>query len=234
MMRKTLASALHRPVSRIRRRIEVARGAGGLQPLNREFDADRGRPIDRHYIENFLQRHADDISGYVLETGDDAYTHRYGGDRVTRSEVLHAVGGNPQATFVGNLETGEGVPRECVSCLVLTQTLQYINEARKAVRTCRDASARGGVLLATVSGISQISRYDMDRWGDYWRFSRLSSRKLFGEVFGDGNVRVETHGNVYAARAFLLRMAVEDLSVQRLDYRDPDYELAIAVRAVRT
>jgi hypothetical protein len=35
----------------------------------------------------------------------------------------------------------------------------------------------GGVLLATVSGISQISRYDMYRWGDYWRFTTLIGGK---------------------------------------------------------
>ena len=35
---------------------------------------------------------------------------QFGKDRVTSSEVLHVIPGNPQATIVGDLSTGEGIP----------------------------------------------------------------------------------------------------------------------------
>ena len=101
-----------------------------LQPVSRLFGFDRGEPIDRYYIESFLDRNAGDMSGEVLEIGDAAYTVKFGGDTVTRSHVLHAVPGNPNATLVGNLETGEGIPHEAFDCAILTQTFPFIFDVK--------------------------------------------------------------------------------------------------------
>ena len=60
-----------------------------VTPISQEFGYDRGRPIDRYYVETFLARQAADIRGRVLEIGDNSYTRRFGGDRVTVSDVLH-------------------------------------------------------------------------------------------------------------------------------------------------
>jgi hypothetical protein len=73
----------------------------------------------------------------------------------------------------------------------------------------------------------------MDRWGEYWRVTDASVRKLFGEVFGPENVEVEVGGNVLSACAFLHGMVVADLTQAELEYVDPDYQLIVAVRAVR-
>jgi hypothetical protein len=73
----------------------------------------------------------------------------------------------------------------------------------------------------------------MERWGDFWRFTSLSARRLFEEVFSPPNVTVEAHGNVLAALAFLHGMASEELRKGELDYYDPDYEVIITVRAVK-
>ncbi len=92
----------------------------------------------------------------------------------------------------------------------------------------------GGVLLATVPGISQISRYDMDRWGDFWRFTTLSATRVFQEVFGRRDLTVEAFGNVLTAMALLQGLSVEELTIRELDHRDPDYELLITVRACKS
>jgi hypothetical protein len=91
----------------------------------------------------------------------------------------------------------------------------------------------GGVLLATFPGISQISRYDMDRWGDYWRFTTSSARRLFEEAFPASQIDMQAHGNVLVAIAFLHGLAVEELRRNELDYHDSDYEVLITVRAVK-
>jgi hypothetical protein len=85
-----------------------------------------------------------------------------------------------------------------------------------------------------VPGISQISRHDAERWGDFWRFTSQSVRRLFGEVFGAAAIDLTTYGNVLAATAFLQGLAAGELRASELDERDPDYEVIIAVRAVRT
>lgn len=45
-----------------------------LSPIDAAFGGGRGKPIDRHYIEGFLQRHAADVQGCMLEVGSDDYT----------------------------------------------------------------------------------------------------------------------------------------------------------------
>ena len=200
-------------------------------PLSKVFGFDRGLPVDRYYIEAFLQMYRSDIRWMVLEIGDPEYTLKFGGDQVVRSDVLHAVPGNPKATMVGDLETGQGLPSNAYDCIILTQTLPFIFNIKAALITCYTALKPSGVLLATLPGISQISRYDMDRWGDYWRFTDLSVRKLFTEVFIGEQVLVETHGNVLAACALLQGIVAEELTPGELDACDPDYQVTITVRA---
>jgi glycosyltransferase involved in cell wall biosynthesis/SAM-dependent methyltransferase len=205
-----------------------------LTPVSRKFGWDRGGlPVDRYYIERFLQQHAHDIAGHVLEVRDDAYTRKFGGARVTRADVLHPTAGNEKATIVADLTSAEHVPGNTFDCVILTQVLPFIHDVQAAVRTLHRILRPGGIVLATVPGISQIVRYDMDRWGDYWRFTSLSARRLFDCGFPGGEVGVEAHGNVLAATAFLQGLSTRDLRPEELDYRDPDYEVLITVRAVK-
>jgi hypothetical protein len=73
----------------------------------------------------------------------------------------------------------------------------------------------------------------MERWGDYWRFTDASARRLFCDVFGPENVTVTTYGNVLAACAFLHGVVVQELQDEELDHHDADYQVTIGIRAVR-
>lgn len=204
-----------------------------IEPVSRVFGFDRGVCIDRYYIERFLASESRCIGGRVLEIAENTYTRRFGGDRVTRSDVLHVVPGNRKATLVGDLAGGEGLPDDAFDCVILTQTLQHIYDTRAVVRTLHRILKPGGAVLATFPGISQISRYDMDRWGDFWRFTTLSARRLFEEVFPPEGVRVESHGNVLVAVAFLHGLATRELEESELQHHDPDYPVLITLRATR-
>jgi SAM-dependent methyltransferase len=206
-----------------------------LQPIGEIFGVKRGqsleRCIDRYYIAAFLARHAADIHGDVLEIADDTYTRRFGGPRVQRSDVLHPLPGNPAATIVADLTNAAHVAAERFDCIIVTQTLQYIYDVRAALQTVYRLLKPGGVVLATLPGISQTSRYDAEQWGDYWRFTTFSARRLWGEVFPLDSVLIQGHGNVLAAIAFLHGLLIQELRQEELDYHDPDYELLITVRA---
>lgn len=204
-----------------------------LEPVSRRFGLDRGRPVDRYYIEGFLGRHCGEIAGRVLEVGDATYTRRFGGGRVTRSDVLHTPPGGKIATVVGDFETGKGIPTGAFDCIILTQVLPFIFDVRAAVANVHAALRPGGVVLASVPCISQISQFDMERWGDFWRFTNLSARRLFEEAFVGGEVEVETHGNVLAATAFLQGMAAEELTREELDHSDAGYQVIVTIRARR-
>ena len=202
-----------------------------LAPLSREFGYDRGLPVDRHYLEDFLARHAADVRGRTLEVGDDAYTRQFGGGDVVRADVLHFTPGAPGATFVTDLaDPGEVLPENAFDCIVLTQTLQLIYDVRAAVATVQRILRPGGVVLATLPGISQLSE---DEWRAHWcwGFTELSARRLFESAFPSEAVEVESFGNVLAATAFLQGMASEEFRARELAHRDPAYPLVITVRA---
>jgi SAM-dependent methyltransferase len=210
-----------------------ATGLSRLQPVSRRYGADRGKPIDRWYIERFLAAHSDDVRGRVLEVAETTYTQWYGGDDVTSSDVLHAAPGNPDATLVGDLSTGAGIPSEAFDCFIMTQTLHVIYDIAAAVQGTRNLLAPGGVLLATVPGISQISPDGRRDWGDWWRFTSDSVKRLFGDVYGEENIEVEPHGNVLSSACFLYGFAAEELTEAELAHRDEDFELLMTVRAVK-
>jgi SAM-dependent methyltransferase len=204
-----------------------------LQPIGRIFGSEWGQCVDRYYIESFLARQAADIYGHVLEVADNTYTRQFGGMRVQRSDVLHVAPHHPGATITADLTCAEHLPSETFDCVIFTQTLQFIYDVRAALRTLYRILKPGGVLLATGNGISQIARWDMDHWGEYWRFTSLSAHKLFAEVFPVSHLAVQAHGNVLAAVAFLHGLVSEELSQEELDYFDPDYEVLITIRAMK-
>jgi SAM-dependent methyltransferase len=202
-----------------------------LQPISNEWGFDRGTPIDRFYIDRFLTAEASAVRGRVLEIGNADMTRRYGGDRVTRSDVLHAADAAPPVTIVGDLAQGQGIPSGAFDCAIITQTIQLIYDVHAVVRTLHRILAPGGVALVTVPGITRISRYDMDRWGQFWCFTTRSARQLFEEAFAPANIDVTAYGNVLAATAFLHGIAAEELDPDELSRPDPDFQTLIAVRA---
>ena len=203
-----------------------------LNPISRNFGLDRGRPIDRYYIQNFLAHQADDIRGRVLEIKDASYTQKYGGSRVRVSDVLDVAEDNRWATIVADLTRADHVPSDSFDCIIFTQTLHFIYDVQSAVQTLYRILKPGGTLLATFPGISQTSCEELDE--HYcWAFTRLSVRRLFEEAFPAANIRMEAHGNVLAAIAFLHGLTVKELRREELDYHDPDYEVLITLRAVK-
>ena len=202
------------------------------RPVSRHFGFERGLPVDRMYVEMFLAAHAADVRGRVLEVGDSSYTRRFGGDRVTRSDVLHVDAAAPGATIVADLADAADIPSDAFDCLLITQTLQLVYDARAAIRTMHRILAPGGTALVTVPGISQLDAGEWrSRW--YWSFTEASATRLFADHF-PGAVTVEVHGNVLAAVAFLEGLAAGELQADELAVRDPSYPVTIAIRAVKS
>jgi hypothetical protein len=116
---------------------------------------------------------------------------------------------------------------------VSTQVLPVLYDVKAAVANCFRALKPGGVLLVTMPSVARTTLEDKDHWGDYWRFTSQSARRLFAEVFPAGGVRVEAKGNMLTAVAFLYGLATPDLTPQELEYNDPCYEFVVTVRAVK-
>ncbi len=203
-----------------------------LSPISPIFALDRGLPIERYYIQHFLEEHRADIRGRAMEFGDTYYLDLFGGDQVTRKEVFSYVESD-EATVVGDLTGADELPTGFLDCIVCTQTIQMIYDVRGAVARLHSMLKPGGVLLLTSHGTSKIGRHlDTDGWAEYWHLTRQAAQTLFEDSF-DGEFDVDAHGNVLAAMCALHGLAAEELTPEELDHKDRDFDVIVTVRAVK-
>lgn len=199
-------------------------------PIDAYFGTKRGEPIDRYYIEKFLEDHKRFIFGKCLEIAEDTYTKQFGEDRVTASMMLHVEGWGINVVK-GNLETGEGIAPEAFDTMIITQTLMFIYDVESAVKNIYTGLHKGGSALVTVSGISQISRHDDDNWGMFHSFYLSGLKRLFYPVFGEENVEIVHYGNVKTAMALLYGATREELSEEDFNASDMDYPVIYGIHA---
>jgi SAM-dependent methyltransferase len=201
-----------------------------FEPVSRLFGADRGTTIRRAYIDQFLENHRADLHGRIVEVGDDRYARQFG----TADAVIDVLDPDPNsvvATLRGDLLTGAGIPDAAFDAAILTQVLHVLPDMSAALRTVHRALRPGGVLVATLPGISQVSRYDMDRWGDYWRVTDRAARLLLEQHFPCERSEVRAYGNHLSAVAALTGFAAEELTSDELNRSDPDFQVLIGVWA---
>jgi len=202
-------------------------------PVNPAFGIGKGTPVDRYYIDQFLAERSHLVRGRVLEIGDRESTTRFG-TGVTKSDVLHFEEGNPEATIVGDISDCPQIPTDSFDCIILLQTLHYVYDMEAAVAEIHRILAPGGHLLCSVPGISQVSRHDMDRWGDRWRLTSLSAQELFATTFDPAHTSVVTYGNTLTALCFIEGITAEKLRQRELDAMHPDYQLIVAIDAAKS
>ena len=198
---------------------------GRIRPISSVDGYDRGKPIDRYYIERALADCSELVSGRVLEVGGRDYTELFGAEKVACSEVLDIDPLNPEATIIGDLEIVGSLPEGAFECIILTQTLQYIYDLDSALDNLQRALAPGGTLLITVPGISAIGKDETGYW--YWEFTELSAKRLLIAHFGETNVQVRSYGNVFAAVCFLTGLSLAEVGTERLEYRDERYPVTV-------
>jgi SAM-dependent methyltransferase len=198
-------------------------------PIARWFGWGRGKAIDRVFIERFLSAQSTHIRGRVLEIGDNEYTLAYGGDQVQQSDIFHYDVNHSRATFIGDLSRCDHIPDALFDCIIMTQTLQFIYDTRAALTNIHRLLKPGGSMIATFPGISQISD---PNWNSTWCWGWSSGQaaNLLEATFPNGDVKVETLGNRFAAIAMLHGLVAEEVPEERL--LAPDGACAFLVGAV--
>ena len=196
-----------------------------LVPASHWFGREFGNPVDRFFIEAFLESNAAFIRGDVAEMGDSTYTFRYG-HNIENAIVFSAVSG--EGTHLADFATGDGICEAMADCLICTQTIQMIFDIEAAVESIYKLLKPGGVALLTAHGISKLSQYDYTKWGEYWHFTPQSLERVLTRQFGSDNVEVKAYGNVKTACAFLYGLCQEYLCEQDFLYNDEQYPVIIS------
>ncbi|MBF0196825.1 MAG: methyltransferase domain-containing protein [Planctomycetes bacterium] len=202
-----------------------------LQLASKVFGVDRGSSVLYYYMQKFMERSEEHIQGRVLEVQESLFSRQFTHKDI-QIDILHVEEGNPDATIVGDLTKASTLPENQFDCFICTSTFNHIFEIEKAIKTSHQLLKPGGVLIATMPCLAQIARYDMDRWGDYWRLTSKACEQLFTPVFGEGNVELITYGNVLAAITEFQGISTEELpNPKLLDEFQKDYEVMTGIIA---
>jgi SAM-dependent methyltransferase len=197
-------------------------------PVSRSFGLDRGLPVDRVYLADFIGRHRADLRGSVMEVSRRTYVDQFGTpDRVTIVDIDRT---NTQATLHCDLSEEGSLPAGEFDCIVLTSTLQFLGDFDAALRNLWGALAPGGVLLITVPAVSRAQPVGTD----HWRFTPVGLERALRDRLPTGaEITVEWYGNVFAAVATLHGLSVEETGRAALLERDPEYPVIVCARVVR-
>jgi SAM-dependent methyltransferase len=195
-------------------------------PLSDWYGNERGWPVDRRYIDGFLQRHSGDIVGHVLEVRNSHYVDLFG--RASKVTVVDIDRNNPDATLYADLDEIGSLPAQTFNAAIITQTLQYL-EPQQALANLWQALVPGGVLLLTAPSMGRVDPEIPEL--DYLRWTPAGLRREFTRL--GIPALVEGHGNVLAGVCAFYGLTIEDVSVEELDLIDPRFPVTVCARAVK-
>lgn len=200
-------------------------------PVSNVYGLDRGKSVDRWYIEKFMSENRNDIKGKTLEILDRDYTKKYGKGKVTFSHILDIDLNNRHADIYGDLRNLKNkIKSNTYDCIILTQVLQYIDEPVAALKECHRILKPGGVILATIPTICRVDCVAGDE-GDYWRFTRAGSVQLFRKAFPKQNIEAKAQGNILTGMGFWVGLSQSDYNKEDFAHNDPNFPCLITVRA---
>ncbi|SFL03469.1 Methyltransferase domain-containing protein [Lachnospiraceae bacterium KH1T2] len=198
------------------------------KPKSIYFGFDRGQPIDRYFIRKFVNKYCKELRDVqkVLEVGENKYSQEFFGSRNVKKDILVY----PEM----DLTKESSLPANTYDLFIATQVFNFIYDFKSAIKGAKYLLKNGGTLIATCGGnISQISWADANNYGDYWRFTIFSLKRIFEEQ-GWKKVEIEGFGNAAIATAFIQGLAVEDLPDKSiLEEYEKGYEICIGIRAVK-
>ncbi len=201
-------------------------------PLSPIVGIDRGRPIDRYFIDRFIESNRARIRGRVLEVKDLEYTTRFG-HGVEKADILDVNRENKAATVIDDIRSLSSIPDGNYDCFIVTQVLQYVDDLAAAARAIHRVLRPGGAALITLPTLGKLDGHEDNVAGHYWRFTPDSARYIFSPHFQGDGLRIDWWGNARVGMSFLAGMAIEDLTQREFDVRDPNYVCGVTVLAVR-
>lgn len=194
------------------------------EPVSSCYGFDRGTPVDRYYIKDFLKRETCKLNTVksILEVGADTYSSLFFPDNLIKKDILYYVKGM-------DLTKKETLKEDGYDLFICTQVFHVIYDIRAAIEGAIYTLKPDGVLLATVAG--SISQVDQSlEYGDYWRLTDISAKLLFSEYFND--VEVAAYGNAATATAFIQGITLEELPDSNIFHENNrKYSIVIGIKA---
>ncbi len=197
-----------------------------VEPISTKYGFDRGKPVDRYYIEKFMSENSSLIKGVCLEITDTAYTEKYGAEKVTKADALDINKNNKMATIYGDLRDLNNVESNTYDCVIITQTFVMIDDYESAIKECHRIIKPGGYALVTMPCLGPVWNID----NHFWRWTRASAEFLFKKYFPNDLLEVQTYGNALAGQCFWVGLSLDEISTEELEYNDKFFPVIVSVK----
>ena len=194
------------------------------RPFSATYGFERGQPIDRYYLHNFLEAHRQLITGDVLEVQGTSYTDRFGRD-VIRADCFDIEARFAPTYLCDFAHCAEVIPDHAYDCLLLPNTLSHFRKLDRCLEQALRVVRPGGVILASAAGLLPLTG-DVP---DYWRLTPQGWREKLGAAWPGAALEVEGHGNCLSSVGAQFGLALEELSTAELDVHDPRFPVLTTI-----
>lgn len=185
--------------------------------LDRGFGTSRGMPLDRPLINEFVRKCSSRLSFgkslRILEIGDSRYASKFFPDchiYVLNYKESNAITKENDSTLVGDLVEATSLKNE-FDVIISTQVLAFTKNPFNAVKTYNSLLRSGGILIGTEPQISQISWFDDESSGDYFRFTTGGIKQLFSqEELAKGDLETKSLGGWYETFGLFVGIVAQD------------------------
>lgn len=208
------------------------------EPFSSQYGFERGTPIDRRYLSDFVRTNAHYVHGRVLEIESSMwsrYAHDCKLDCHDLDQAVTVVDVDPlntQATLIADLCSRDPFGGLIFDCELVFQTLQYLKDPAVALGHLWRALAPGGTLLVSAPVISRLDDM-LGEDGDLWHFTPAGLRHLLSTALPGSQVKCEGFGSLATASGFLYGMSAGEIpsAYWRNDRRFPVIACAVAKKA---
>jgi hypothetical protein len=196
------------------------------RPFCPHFGHFRGTPIDRYYLDRFIDEIRDEVKGVTLEIGGSKGNKElYKFNNATTYLTMDL--GGPDLDIVGDAHDPNIIEEASLDTVVLFNVLEHCEQPWAVVDNIYRWLKPNGQVVCMVPNAQRVHRVPFD----YWRilpdalnsiFSRFPKRKL------------HVYGNPVTVTASYYGIASEEFSREELDYYHENYPVANCIHAQKT
>jgi SAM-dependent methyltransferase len=194
-----------------------------LQPLCQFFGFTRGTPVDRYYLDRFVESIGQEVRGITLEIGGEKRNRElYGFTQATEYRVLDLPGLSDD--IAGDVSNRNTLSESSLDSIVMFNVLEHCEHPQTVVDNIHHWLKPGGkafVLVPTAQKIHPAPR-------DYWRPLPHGLDSLFKGFSGR---EIRTYGNIATVIASFHGVAAEELTREELEFNHPDYPVTSCITA---
>jgi len=195
-------------------------------PFCPQFGHFRGNPVDRYYLDRFIEQIRNEVKGVTLEIGGSKGNRELYGLTNTTSYLTMDLNGEG-LDIIGDAHDTQAVEEASLDTVLLFNVLEHCERPWVVVDNIYQWLKPRGQVFCMVPNAQRVHRVPQD----YWRILPDAMTSLFARF---GRRKLYVYGNPLTTLAAYYGIAAEELSREELDHYHENYPVANCIHAQKT